>query len=96
LPEQEVGQRLAETLSLPFKYFKITSNFGISQIQIPYYLSNKTIKELDLEDKYNVKCIGLKINDNEITPIDDDHTVIEGDILVIAGNNISLMQASKI
>lgn len=97
LPEQEVGQRLAENLSLPFKYFiKITSNFGISQIKIPYYLDQTRISDLNLESKYNVRYIGLKINNNEVIPINNDYIVSEGDILVIAGNNVDLLQASKI
>lgn len=97
LPEQEVGQRLAETLSLPFNYFiKITDNFGIIQIQVPHYLDQKTIKDINFEDKYNVKCIGLKINDNEVIPIDNSYIAHEGDILLISGNNSDLMQAAQI
>lgn len=97
LPEQEVGQRLAETLSLPFKYIvKVAANFSISQIQIPYYFDQKTIAELELTRKYNIKCIGLKVNENEIISIDDNYVVSQGDILIISGNNSDLAQALKI
>jgi len=84
LPEQEVGQRLAETLSMPFNYFiKISNNFGISQLKIPDYYSGKSLNEL--EDIYNVKFIAIKINENEIIPITYNYIANPNDNLIVAG-----------
>lgn len=97
LPEQEVGHRLAETLSSPSKYYiKVANNFGISQLYVPDYLAEKTVKEIDLENRFNVKCIGIKVNDNEVLPLEEDHVVKSGDILIISGNNKDLAQVSRL
>ena len=95
LPEQEVGQRLAETLSMPFNYFiKISNNFGITQLKIPDYYSGKDIKEL--EDIYNVKLIAIKINEYEIIPITYNYIANTDDTLIVAGYNKDLINLSNL
>ena len=96
LPEQEVGKRLASSLSLPYKsVIQITPNFGISQINVPENFVNKTIFELDIENNYNVKCIGHKVDD-EIWFVTQDYIIKENDILLFSGNNRDLAKISKL
>lgn len=85
LPEREVGRRLADTLSLPFKALtRLSTNFCISQIDVPESFVNMTIKDLDLYNNYGVQCIGHKV-DNNIVTISDDYIIKENDQLIIAG-----------
>lgn len=96
LPEQEVGKRLADTLSLPFSgLIRISSNFSISQLQAPESFIGNIITDLDLFSIYNVRCIGRKVED-EIIPISDDYVIQDGDLLIIAGNNESLFNIARL
>lgn len=96
LPEQEVGKRLADTLSLPFSgLIRISSNFAISQLQAPESFIGNIIADLDLFSIYNVRCIGRKLED-EIIPISDDYVIQDGDLLIISGNNDSLFKIARL
>lgn len=96
LPEQEVGRKLADTLSLPFSaLIRISSNFSISQLQAPENFIGNTVSDLDLFNVYNVRCIGRKVED-EIIPMYDDYVIQDGDLLVLAGYNKSILRISKI
>lgn len=96
LPEQEVGRRLADTLSLPFKsLLRITPNFGISQLQAPSNFTGKTIKELEIESDYNVRCLARK-KDEQIFLITDDYIIQQGDTLIFSGKNKDLARLAKL
>lgn len=97
LPEQEVGKKLADTLSLPFSgLIRISPNFSISQLQAPEQFIGNTIADLDLFNIYNVRCIGRKSEGDEIVSISDDYVIQDGDLLILAGNNKSILKISKI
>jgi len=94
LPEQEVGKRLADTLSLPFKsLIQITPDFGISQIQAKESLVGTQAK--DVEDTYEVKCIAKKTND-EVLLISESYIIKAKDNLIISGNNRNLAKIAKL
>lgn len=96
LPEQEVGIRLADNLSLPFKsVIRISSNFSISKLQVPKNFVGKTIKELEIETDHNVKCIARKENDQFI-PIEENYIIKLFDILIFSGTNKDLAKLAKL
>lgn len=96
LPEQEVGIKLADTLSLPFQtIMRISPNFSISQRKAPAKFVSKTVKELKIKSNYHVNCIGRKINDNVVI-IEDDHKITEQDILLFSGDNKDLAKIAKL
>jgi trk system potassium uptake protein len=85
LPEREVGRKLADRLSLPFKALtRLTSTFCISEIIAPQRFVGYTLKELALLETYNIVCIGKKI-DEEITLLEETSVIQEGDALICAG-----------
>jgi len=90
LPEQEMGVRLADTLSLPFNVVaRLAPNYAISQQQAPERFVGKTIESLDLFAHYHVQCIGRKA-DNEVIPLEPDYAIHEDDTLLFAGSNKEL------
>jgi trk/ktr system potassium uptake protein len=96
LPEQEIGVKLADNLSLPFSVISlITKNYSISQITPPEEFIGKSLLQLNLEKRYKVMCLGIK-HGEEITPIDDDYLIEEDDNLVFAGNNKDLQQLAQL
>lgn len=96
LPEQEVGTRLADTLSLPFvDMFRLAKNFSISQIVAPQKFVDKTPRELDLFVKYNVNFIGIKEDEKTITR-NLDHRIAENDKLIFSGENKDLEKVARL
>ncbi len=96
LPEKEIGTRLADTLALKFTdMIRLTPDFSIGQVAIPAQFIHQTIKELTLEEKYNVTFIGIKENDDTITK-EETYRIQEQDKLIIAGSNKSLEKIAKL
>lgn len=96
LPEQEIGIKLADTLSLPFSVLsRITKQYSLSQIKAPASIIGKTIKDLKLFSTYHVTCIGIKKED-EIIPISPDHKIEENNKLILAGLNQDLEKIVRI
>lgn len=96
LPEREIGIKLADQLSLPFRtLLRITPKFSISQIAAPYKFVGKSLAELDLRENYHITCVGRK-DDDEITHLDHDYIITEEDVLLFAGNNKDLDKIAKL
>lgn len=95
LPEQEIGTRLADNLSSAFMDFiRITHDFGISQIIAPHDFIGKKISSLNLFKKYNIHCIGKKIEE-EVIPIDQEYIIEEHDRLICSGRSNDLKKLAK-
>ncbi|MBT3455831.1 TrkA family potassium uptake protein [bacterium] len=96
LPEQEMGIRLANTISSQFiDVLTIGKNFNISQIKAPQKFVGKAIEDLSFYKNYKVRCIGIK-KDDEIVVTSLDHIIVENDILIFAGSNKALEVLTKI
>jgi len=86
-PEGERGVRLANNLSFPFiDIITITPKFSITQIAAPKQFVGKTLRDLNLRDTRRVACIGVK-KEKDIDLIDTNYTILEGDLLIFAGEN---------
>ena len=96
LPEQEVGRRLADGLSLPFKgLIRLSSQFCISQLPAPEKFVGQRIQDLMLPTNYGVTCIGRKLKE-EIEPVNDQHVINADDILVFSGTVKDLTRLTKL
>ncbi len=97
LPEKEVGIRLADTLSSPFTDLtRLTKEFSISLILAPKKFIGQTMQSLSLFKKYNVYCIGIEKDINQIIPMDPEHVIQEGERLIVAGYNKDLEKITKL
>lgn len=96
LPEQEIGIKLADNLSLPFSVLsRVTKDFSISQITAPPSFFGKKLSDLNLFKNYRVRCIGV-IRDKKIHPVDQNYIIEEHDNLIVAGNNKDLEKISQL
>lgn len=90
LPEHEIGQKLANNLSLPFNVIaRISKDFSIAQIPVKEKWQGKKIHELSFVKDHQATCVGIKQNDIIVSPY-EINTVHEKDVLLIAGNNKDL------
>lgn len=97
LPEQEIGIKLADRLSLPFTdLIRLSKDFSLSSLKkAPSAFVGKKIKDLNLYESYSVHCIGIKQNDT-VTVLSPDHQVQPLDKLIFAGHNDDLEQINKL
>lgn len=96
LPEQEVAEKLANDLSLPFSVLtRLSKEFSIGQITSPSTFVGKSIEELNHFKKYHVSCIGI-MKDEKISPLSDDYKIEENDTLIFAGNNKDLAALARL
>lgn len=96
LPEQEMGVRLADMLSLPFNaVVRIGQNFAISEQSAPARFIGKPLSTLDLQEQYGVLCLGRK-TENSVIPLDSDYIIQENDLLLFAGSHKDLARIATL
>ncbi len=96
LPEKQIGIRLADRLSMPFmELIRLTKNFSISQVKAPEGLVGKKVSDAEFFKNWNVRCIGVKQND-EVIPVGPEYLISEGEILIVSGPNDALEKLAKL
>ncbi len=96
IPEQDIGIRLAERLTSPFQeFYRITNQFSMGQIKTPDSFVGNTVEKLNLYDSYEVRCIGLK-RENDFLPIAPDYVIQEQDILLFVGKESDLKKIARL
>lgn len=94
LPEQEMGIKLADTLSLPFNaLLRLTPTFALSYGPAPKKCIGKPLASI--QELYLVSCVGKKIGE-EIESLPQNTIIKDGDVLVYAGNNKDLEKIAKL
>lgn len=93
LPEQEIGTRLADMLSLPFNaLMRLTPTFSLSYRKAPKTCVGKPLS--CLHEQFHVICVGKKQKES-IDPLPHDYIIKENDILMYAGSNEALERLAK-
>lgn len=93
-PEKDMAIKTATTLSAPnvLEYLPLKSGLGIQEIAPPEKFIGKSLKDLDLRNKYGVQVIAIKeIIPEKTTFIPKANFVIkDSDVLVIIGEEKQL------
>lgn len=96
LPEQEMGSRLADKLSLKYgNFIRITENFSINYFKTPEIFIGKKVNELPLKEHYHLTLVGKKELER-IVELAKDYIIKENDILAVAGLNNDLEKLAKL
>jgi trk system potassium uptake protein len=94
-PERDLGIRLANNLSFPsVDFIPVTEKFALTEINAPKNFVGKTISELQLKKSRRISCIGTK-KEGKITLISPDYVVMEGDRLIMVGENKDLAKVAE-
>ncbi len=95
-PERDQGIRLANNLSFPFlDLINVTDKFAITHLKTPKLFVGKTLKQLSLRKMHYVTCLGVQ-KGTDISLVDLDYIVLEGDNLIFAGETEHLEALSRI
>lgn len=93
LPEHEAGERLAHQLLMPLLLDRIEIEPGvsISELQCPSRLENRTLRELDLEQRFGISVLAIKGVRTRLLP-DPATLLADGDALVVLGPDTAIVR----
>ncbi|MFA6731090.1 MAG: TrkA family potassium uptake protein [Eubacteriales bacterium] len=91
-PEQDMGKKLANTLTKTdvFEYINLSDRFSIVELKAPRRWVGKSIKELNIRQKYRVNIIAIKEDERIIIFTEPDKPIKEGQVIIIIGDNRDL------
>jgi trk system potassium uptake protein len=96
-PEREMGTRVSHTFSIRpvIDYIDVAPGFGIVKMHPPKAFVGKTLKELDLTNRFRLTPIALRRgNDVTVNPHRDD-TVEASDELILIGQDARLEELGE-
>ena len=105
-PEESMGIHIAEQLEVgdSLLLYDLTEYHSIVEFPVHAGLAGKNLKELDLRKKYKINVVAIKKETTSIlgekkiivdcTP-DPDESMVEGDILVIAGHDKDIEKLNR-
>lgn len=97
-PERDTGVRLAHSLTSNniIDQIDLDPNYGIVEMVTPDPIVGKTLKEIDLKNRFGVYVMAIKSDNNmKINPGAND-VVRKGDMLVLIGKNGDLERFKKL
>ncbi|MDH4258089.1 MAG: TrkA family potassium uptake protein [Candidatus Aminicenantes bacterium] len=99
-PEKDMAIRTALKLSCPniLEYLPLTSGVGIQEIAPPEKFIGRSLKELDLRNKYGIQVIAIKELIPEKTSFVPraDFVIKDSDILIIMGEEKKLQKINSL
>jgi len=99
-PEKDMAIRTALKLSSPnvLEYLSLTPEYGIQEIAAPGKFIGRSLKELDLINKYGIQIIAIKeiIPDRMVFIPKADFVIKDSDILVIIGEEKKLAKIDSL
>lgn len=97
-PEREMGIRIAKNLVYDniLDYVELDPRYGIAEIYALDDWIGKSIKELDLRNKYHINILGLKKGSDLNVQFDPEEEITEGTVLMIIGSNEDINRLEKL
>jgi len=86
-PEREMGARVGHTFSIPdvVDYIDVAPRFGIVKIRPPKSFVGKTLRELDMANRFRLTPIGLRRGAEVTVNPQRDERVLATDELILIG-----------
>lgn len=97
-PEREMGARVARNLvsSSILDYIEISPDVSIMEITAGGGLVGKSLRQLDLRNRFGVNVLAVKRDDEINVGLKADEQIRQGDILVVLGSNNSLERVGRL
>jgi len=98
IPEQENAARLARSLNSHnvLDYIELSEDYGILEIPAPQSWVGQTLKELNIRAKLGVNIIAVESGKKTNVSPAADYRILEGDVMVVLGDNYSLEAVQKL
>jgi len=98
IPEKENAARLAKSLSSHnvLDYIELSEDYGIIDIPAPASWYNKSLLELNVRAKLGVNILAIKRSGQITVSPGADFCILQGDIVVVLGDNAALKAVQKL
>ena len=98
IPERDQAQRLARSLHSHnvLEYIELSEEYGILEVPAPKSWVGKSLKELNVRAKLGVNIIAVESGKKTNVSPSADYQILNGDILVVLGDNYSLEAVQKL
>ena len=90
------GWQEASTATMCWIYIELSEDYGILEIPAPKSWVGKTLKELNIRAKLGVNIIAVESGKTTNVSPSADYRILEGDIMVVLGDNYSLEAVQKL
>lgn len=89
MPERDMGERLAHKITSTnfLEYIELSDSFSIAEVNCPAKFINKTIKDVDIRNKYGVNIIAVENAGNVNVSPKPETKMRTGDVLILVGTN---------
>jgi len=96
LPEQEIGQHIAQKLHNPTvrDYLSLGNGMHVINLQVPESLIGQTVESLELETSHELRCLGILRGSEFIGCETGSVTIEENDKVLILGRRQNLRDFS--
>ncbi len=86
-PERDMGKRVAHYLVSAnlLDYIEISDKYSLSEVTVPNFLINKTLKQTNLRVKYGVNVIAIKRGEQLMVAPPGDESLNPDDVLICIG-----------
>ncbi len=97
-PEHDAGMRLAEELMAPkvLERVHLGPDFSVVEVQAPSSLTSQTLAQLDLRQRMGVTVLVIKRGEKLIVSPPADTILLEGDLILVLGDNETLQTFSNL
>ncbi|MBC7196266.1 MAG: TrkA family potassium uptake protein [Deferribacterales bacterium] len=98
LPEQEVAKKVASKINFEnfFEMIELEDGLKIADVAANKSLIGKTIKELDLRNRYDLNVLAVKRDGQKLRlMVNPNYKIEEGDELIIAGSEENIFKILK-
>lgn len=98
IPEHEQAVRLARSLSSPnaLDYIELSEEYSIIEVPVPMIWNGKTLRELNVRAKLGVNILAIRRNGSFTVSPDADFAMMQGDVMVVLGDNRALKKVQKL
>ncbi|MCX8044860.1 MAG: TrkA family potassium uptake protein [Desulfobacterota bacterium] len=99
-PERDVAAKIAETLANPniLDTLSLGPEYSMVQLVPPPQFLHKTLRELDIRNRYNVQVIAVKeyVPENIIAVPHANYTIKDSDVLLVIGKQDDIEKLRKL
>lgn len=98
IPEKENAERLARSLNSHnvLDYIELSEEYGILEIPAPKSWVGKSLKELNVRAKLGVNIIAVESSGKTNVSPAADYRILDGDVMVVLGENYALEAVQKL
>ena len=96
-PEQEVGQHVAQKLNNPLlrDYVSLGNGYHIVEIDMSERFEDTPVEDLQLQERYDLRCLGLMRGTEYIDCSTGDARMKTGDQILLLGRRDGLRKFGK-